>query len=111
METIFKKKFKNILGVLLCCAIVLGILKIPLYVLAEESINSNVIYVKNGNEQSQVGDGTSTNPYESLKYAISKANDGDTIKLVEKIVFRNPGMFEINKAVTIDGQNNILNFI
>lgn len=111
METIFKKKFKNILGVLFCCAIVLGILKIPVYVLAEESINSNVIYVKNGNEQSQVGDGTSTNPYESLKYAISKANDGDTIKLVEKIVFRNPGMFEINKAVTIDGQNNILNFI
>ncbi|WP_161945665.1 ZmpA/ZmpB/ZmpC family metallo-endopeptidase, partial [Streptococcus suis] len=40
------------------------------------------LYVTNGSETSTEGQGTETNPYQSLSYALSQAKDGDTIKLV-----------------------------
>ncbi|MDD7434543.1 MAG: hypothetical protein SOW48_03160, partial [Peptoniphilaceae bacterium] len=111
MDTIFKKRIEKFISVFICLVMILGIFTPSAFAEEQGDANDHVIYVKNGDEGSTVGDGTATNPYESLQYAISKAKDGDMIRLTEKIVFRYPGIFEIDKAITIDGQNNILNFV
>ncbi|HEM5170866.1 TPA: YSIRK-type signal peptide-containing protein [Streptococcus suis] len=71
------------------------------------------LYVTNGAETSKEGQGTETNPYQSLSYAISQAKDGDTIKLVNDILHRDGQNFSknfvIDKAVTIDGRGYKLN--
>ncbi|WP_105212022.1 ZmpA/ZmpB/ZmpC family metallo-endopeptidase [Streptococcus suis] len=71
------------------------------------------LYVTNGAENSTDGQGTETNPYQSLSYALSQAKDGDTIKLVNDILHRDGQNFVTNfvidKAVTIDGRGNKLN--
>ncbi|MFH6664957.1 ZmpA/ZmpB/ZmpC family metallo-endopeptidase, partial [Streptococcus suis] len=71
------------------------------------------LYVTNGAENSTDGQGTETNPYQSLSYALSQAKDGDTIKLVSDILHRDGQNFVTNfvidKAVTIDGRGNKLN--
>ncbi|HFI0633404.1 TPA: ZmpA/ZmpB/ZmpC family metallo-endopeptidase, partial [Streptococcus suis] len=71
------------------------------------------LYVTNGAENSTDGQGTETNPYQSLSYALSQAKDGDTIKLVNDILHRDGQNFSknfvIDKAVTIDGRGNKLN--
>ncbi|MEG3298142.1 ZmpA/ZmpB/ZmpC family metallo-endopeptidase, partial [Streptococcus suis] len=71
------------------------------------------LYVTNGAENSTDGQGTETNPYQSLFYALSQAKDGDTIKLVNDILHRDGQNFSknfvIDKAVTIDGRGNKLN--
>ncbi|WP_169050772.1 ZmpA/ZmpB/ZmpC family metallo-endopeptidase [Streptococcus suis] len=71
------------------------------------------LYVTNGSENSTDGQGTETNPYQSLSYALSQAKDGDTIKLVNDILHRDGQNFVTNfvidKAVTIDGRGNKLN--
>ncbi|HEM3642293.1 TPA: hypothetical protein U1C36_001431 [Streptococcus suis] len=71
------------------------------------------LYVTNGAENSTEGQGTETNPYQSLSYALSQAKDGDTIKLVNDILHRDGQNFSknfvIDKAVTIDGRGNKLN--
>ena len=74
---------------------------------------SNTIYVVNGDESSTSGDGTETNPYQSIEYAIKKASNGDTIKLLEDIVYRQQASnidFTIDKNITIDGGNYTLLF-
>lgn len=74
---------------------------------------SKNIYVKEGNESSTLGDGTESNPYESILYAIEKSSNGDTIVLLENIGYRQPAAnvnFIINKNLTIDGQGNTLSF-
>ncbi|HEL2056059.1 TPA: YSIRK-type signal peptide-containing protein [Streptococcus suis] len=68
------------------------------------------LYVTNGAETSKEGQGTETNPYQSLSYALSQARDGDTIKLVSDVQHRQETPFLINKAVTIDGQGHRLTF-
>ncbi|HEM2542853.1 TPA: YSIRK-type signal peptide-containing protein [Streptococcus suis] len=68
------------------------------------------LYVTNGAENSTDGQGTETNPYQSLFYALSQAKDGDTIKLVSDVQHRQETPFLINKAVTIDGQGHRLTF-
>ena len=75
--------------------------------------NSNTIYLIEGDESSTSGDGTESNPYQSIEYAIEKANNGDTIILLEDIIYRQPAAnvnFIIDKAVTIDGGNYTLTF-
>ncbi|MDD6224158.1 MAG: Rib/alpha-like domain-containing protein [bacterium] len=75
--------------------------------------SSRIIYVTEGNENSIAGDGSTQNPYQSLSYAISQANHGDTIKIMTGIVYRQQvanETFKINKSITIDGQGNYLNF-
>ncbi|QOZ88546.1 ZmpA/ZmpB/ZmpC family metallo-endopeptidase [Streptococcus suis] len=71
------------------------------------------LYVIDGAETSTDGQGTETNPYQSLSYALSQAKDGDTIKLVSDIIHRDGQNFSknfvIDKAVTIDGRGNKLN--
>ncbi|MBY5023004.1 ZmpA/ZmpB/ZmpC family metallo-endopeptidase [Streptococcus suis] len=71
------------------------------------------LYVTDGAETSTDGQGTETNPYQSLSYALSQAKDGDTIKLVSDIIHRDGQNFSTNfvidKAVTIDGRGNKLN--
>ncbi|NQG19763.1 YSIRK-type signal peptide-containing protein [Streptococcus suis] len=71
------------------------------------------LYVTKGAETSTEGQGTETNPYQSLSYAISQAKDGDTIKLVSDIIHRDGQNFSTNfvidKAVTIDGRGYKLN--
>ncbi|HEL1691517.1 TPA: YSIRK-type signal peptide-containing protein [Streptococcus suis] len=71
------------------------------------------LYVTDGAETSTDGQGTETNPYQSLSYALSQAKDGDTIKLVNDILHRDGQNFSknfvIDKAVTIDGRGNKLN--
>ncbi|HEM5092826.1 TPA: YSIRK-type signal peptide-containing protein [Streptococcus suis] len=71
------------------------------------------LYVTDGAETSTDGQGTETNPYQSLSYALSQAKDGDTIKLVSDIIHRDGQNFSknfvIDKAVTIDGRGNKLN--
>ena len=71
---------------------------------------SNTIYVTKGDENSKLGDGSEQNPYQSLSFALEKAKDGDTIILVDDIVYRGDGIFTIDKAVTIDGNNHKINF-
>ncbi|HEM4279134.1 YSIRK-type signal peptide-containing protein [Streptococcus suis] len=68
------------------------------------------LYVTDGAETSTDGQGTETNPYQSLSYALSQAKDGDTIKLVSDVQHRQETPFLINKAVTIDGQGHRLTF-
>lgn len=78
----------------------------------EENETANILYAREGEETSKEGMGTLENPYHSLSYALEKAKDGDTIKLVEDVLYRqqNNDVFKIDKAVTIDGQNNKLSF-
>lgn len=75
--------------------------------------SSNFVYVKNGKENAQTGQGTKDVPYDSLKYAIKMAKNGDTIRLVEDVLFRpmdNDKAFRVDKDITIDGQNYRLTF-
>ncbi|HEM6388117.1 TPA: YSIRK-type signal peptide-containing protein [Streptococcus suis] len=78
-----------------------------------QEVQARDLYVTNGAETSTEGQGTETNPYQSLSYAISQATDGDTIKLVSDIIYRDGQNFSTNfvidKAVTIDGRGNKLN--
>ncbi|HEM6028142.1 YSIRK-type signal peptide-containing protein [Streptococcus suis] len=78
-----------------------------------QEVQARDLYVTNGAETSTEGQGTETNPYQSLSYAISQAKDGDTIKLVSDIIYRDGQNFSTNfvidKAVTIDGRGNKLN--
>lgn len=79
--------------------------------LTEQS--SNTIYIIEGDESSTTGDGTKTNPYQSIEYAVKKANNGDTIVLLEDIVYRQPAAnvnFIIDKNITIDGNSYVLSF-
>lgn len=78
-----------------------------------EIATSNIIYVRDGEETSTEGSGTDQNPYRSLSYALEKAKDGDIIKFVNNIVYRQQSAnetFKINKNVTIDGQGNTVTF-
>ncbi|HEM5318035.1 TPA: YSIRK-type signal peptide-containing protein [Streptococcus suis] len=75
-----------------------------------QEVQARDLYVTNGAETSTEGQGTETNPYQSLSYAISQAKDGDTIKLVSDVQHRQETPFLINKAVTIDGQGHRLTF-
>lgn len=79
--------------------------------LTEQS--SNTIYIIEGDESSTSGDGTKSNPYQSIEYAVKKANNGDTIVLLEDIVYRQPAAnvnFIIDKNITIDGNSYVLSF-
>ncbi|MGT2743350.1 ZmpA/ZmpB/ZmpC family metallo-endopeptidase [Streptococcus plurextorum] len=71
---------------------------------------SRTFYVTNGLETSTEGTGTENNPYHSLSYALQQASDGDTIKLVKNVTHRQDQVFDIPKAVTIDGQGHTLTF-
>ncbi|HEM3590633.1 TPA: YSIRK-type signal peptide-containing protein [Streptococcus suis] len=75
-----------------------------------QEVQARDLYVTQGDEQSRDGQGTETNPYHSLTYALSQARDGDTIKLVSDVQHRQETPFLINKAVTIDGQGHRLTF-
>lgn len=71
------------------------------------------IYIIEGDESSTTGDGTESNPYQSIEYAVKKANAGDTIKLLENIGYRQPAAnvnFIIDKNIIIDGGNYTLSF-
>lgn len=75
--------------------------------------NNKTIYIISGNESSTLGDGTESNPYQSIEYAIKKANNGDTIYLLENVEYRQPAAnvnFIINKNITIDGGSHTLSF-
>ena len=75
--------------------------------------NTKTIYIIEGNESSTAGDGSKSNPYESIEYAIKQANNGDTIYLLENIGYRQPAAnvnFIINKDITIDGGSHDLSF-
>lgn len=75
--------------------------------------NTKTIYIIEGNESSTAGDGSKSNPYESIEHAIKQANNGDTIYLLENIVYRQPAAnvnFIINKDITIDGGSHVLSF-
>lgn len=75
--------------------------------------NTKTIYIIEGNESSTAGDGSESNPYESIEYAIKQANNGDTIYLLENIGYRQPAAnvnFIINKDITIDGGSHVLSF-
>ena len=75
--------------------------------------NTKTIYIIEGNESSTAGDGSKSNPYESIEYAIKQANNGDTIYLLENIGYRQPAAnvnFIINKDITIDGGSHELSF-
>lgn len=75
--------------------------------------NTKTIYIIEGNESSTAGDGSKSNPYESIEYAIKQANNGDTIYLLENIGYRQPAAnvnFIINKDITIDGGSHVLSF-
>ncbi|MGO0039382.1 ZmpA/ZmpB/ZmpC family metallo-endopeptidase [Streptococcus suis] len=78
-----------------------------------QEVQARELYVTDGAETSTDGQGTETNPYQSLSYALSQAKDGDTIKLVNDILHRDGQNFSknfvIDKAVTIDGRGNKLN--
>ncbi|NQM41406.1 YSIRK-type signal peptide-containing protein [Streptococcus suis] len=76
----------------------------------KDSQTNQIFYVSNGPENSKEGDGTEANPYHSLSYALQQASDGDVIKLVENIQYRQDQPFVIDKAVTIDGQSHSLSF-
>lgn len=74
---------------------------------------TKTIYVIEGDESSTSGDGTEANPYQSIEYAVEKASNGDTIKLLEDIVYRQPAAnvnFIIDKNITIDGNSRLLSF-
>lgn len=77
---------------------------------AAEAPAGKIIYVTSGDETSQAGTGEEASPYQSLRYALNQANDGDTIILTKDIVYRSNNMplFEINKNVTIDGRSHNL---
>lgn len=80
----------------------------PNVVLADSAEVTKVIYLTRGQEASKDGDGTQANPYQSLEYALEKAEEGHTIKLLNNILFRKDGYtvpYLIPKAVTIDGEN------
>ncbi len=76
---------------------------------------AKTIYVEiDGNENQGGGSGAENSPYQSLKYAISKAEDGDTIKLknpadgITKAIREDAGvngLFIIDKNIIIDGGN------
>ncbi|HFU3815395.1 TPA: ZmpA/ZmpB/ZmpC family metallo-endopeptidase, partial [Streptococcus suis] len=68
------------------------------------------LYVTKGDENSQDGRGTLDSPYQSLSYALAQAKDGDRIKLVDNIMYRQDKPFRIDKSVTIDGQGHRLSF-
>ncbi|HFI0353274.1 TPA: ZmpA/ZmpB/ZmpC family metallo-endopeptidase, partial [Streptococcus suis] len=68
------------------------------------------LYVTNGDEKSQDGNGTLDNPYQSLSFALAQAKNGDRIKLVSNIMHRQDKPFLLDKAVTIDGQGHRLSF-
>ena len=75
--------------------------------------SSKTIYIIQGDESSTTGDGTESNPYQSIEYAVKKANAGDTIKLLENIGYRQPAAnvnFIIDKNIIIDGGNYTLTF-
>lgn len=75
--------------------------------------NTKTIYIIEGDESSTAGDGSESNPYESIEYAIKQANNGDTIYLLENIGYRQPAAnvnFIINKDITIDGGSHVLSF-
>ncbi len=78
----------------------------------KDVVSSNTLYVTRGDENSTLGDGSQINPYQSLSYALEKAKDGDTIILVDDILYRDQGngIFTINKNVTIEGNNHRINF-
>lgn len=83
----------------------------PNHYLTEQS--TKIIYLKKGDESSTTGEGTESSPYQSIKYAIEKSSNGDTIKLLEDIVYRQPSSninFIINKNITIDGNDKTLTF-
>lgn len=77
---------------------------------AAEAPAGKMIYVTSGDETSQAGTGEEASPYQSLRYALNQANDGDTIILIKDIVYRSNNMplFDINKNVTIDGRSHNL---
>lgn len=72
--------------------------------------SSNTIYVTKGNEDSKLGNGSEQNPYQSLSFALENAKDGDTIILLDDILYRGDGVFTIDKEVTIEGNNHKINF-
>lgn len=79
--------------------------------LAEQT--SKTIYITEGDESSTVGDGTESNPYQSIEYAVENASNGDTIELLEDIVYRQPAAnvdFIIDKNITINGNGKTLSF-
>ncbi|QPK93738.1 hypothetical protein HCQ94_03870 [Actinomyces sp. zg-332] len=74
--------------------------------------DNKIIYVTSGSDSSIDGDGSQSNPYQSFKYALQNADDGDTIKVIGNIVYTEDlgTPFDINKAVTIEGEGTTLTF-
>lgn len=67
---------------------------------------ARVLYLTNSSYSSETGDGSITNPYRNFDYAISQAQDYDTIKLLNDITYYNTHHLNINKNITIDGSSN-----
>lgn len=70
---------------------------------------TKIVYVTSGRDDSTEGQGTQEQPYQSFKYALQNANDGDTIKVIGNIIYsKDTGVpFNINKQVTIEGSEGI----
>ncbi len=72
-----------------------------------QNTTGKIIYLTTGRDDSTSGNGSKTNPYESLLFAIQQAQNGDTIQLLTNISYISDTghPFVINKAVTIEGTN------
>ena len=47
----------------------------------EDSKLTKDVYLENGEGDENVGDGSANNPYQNIRTALSKINDGDTLKI------------------------------
>ena len=75
--------------------------------------SKNVVFLTEGQDDTDIGDGTINNPYRNIKTALSNVEDGGTIKIVGTFKYwryeehhtKLPRPLVINKEVTFEGVN------
>ena len=79
----------------------------------EDTKTTQVIYLENGEGSRIAGSGTKNSPYQNIRTALEKIQDGGTIKLVGDVLYHKYEVGSqgdalplfINKNITIEGEN------
>ena len=78
----------------------------------EDSKLTKDVYLENGEGDENVGDGSANNPYQNIRTALSKINDGDTLKIKGTVQYSKYKQdtngaalpLEIDKSIIIEGE-------
>jgi len=102
MDKIAKKTNKKLLAVLAVLAVAFVVLAaVPAVIDDSDADDGSTVFVGGTDSDDTAGDGTEAKPYATLKKALEKVNDGDTIRLLGSITVTE--VTTIAKAIEVCG--------